>query len=231
MAELRTARRSTGGGNGNNKQPGRVYNASGNPKMQIIAEGGKTFTVPYAPREGTLTGVAPVFDNIGRGGRSPLLLRSGDSLEEYSFELIVAYPDPQQSVEDELEKLRDMAESGKRMAVRLNPTTARKQWRITGFSQQTIGLVHGTNDASRALVSLTLTQASDAAVNVGPLSGGKGGDGDKDRPKFYTFKKGDTLQEIAKRFYGKASAWQKIADANKIRDPKKIKVGTKLRLP
>ena len=44
---------------------------------------------------------------------------------------------------------------------------------------------------------------------------------------------GDTLSGIAERFYGDSNAYQKIFDANKdqLRDPDKIKVGQKLRLP
>lgn len=51
--------------------------------------------------------------------------------------------------------------------------------------------------------------------------------------KFYVVKKGDTLQKIAARedVYGDARKWREIAQANKIRDPKKLKVGTKLKIP
>lgn len=52
-------------------------------------------------------------------------------------------------------------------------------------------------------------------------------------PKTYIVKKGDTLQKIAamKKFYGDASKWKKIADANGIRDPRNLKVGRPLRIP
>jgi nucleoid-associated protein YgaU len=51
------------------------------------------------------------------------------------------------------------------------------------------------------------------------------------RKKFYTVKKGDTLAKIAARFYGDSDCWKKIARANDIRDPKKVKVGKKIKLP
>ena len=49
----------------------------------------------------------------------------------------------------------------------------------------------------------------------------------------YDVVSGDTLSGIAERFYGDSNAYQKIFDANKdqLRDPDKIKVGQKLRLP
>ncbi len=47
----------------------------------------------------------------------------------------------------------------------------------------------------------------------------------------YVVKKGDTLTGIAKKIYGNANDWKKIAKANKITDPNKIVVGQKLKLP
>lgn len=49
--------------------------------------------------------------------------------------------------------------------------------------------------------------------------------------KFYIVRKGDTLAKIAARVLGDASEWHKIARLNKIRDPKSIKVGQKLKMP
>jgi hypothetical protein len=53
------------------------------------------------------------------------------------------------------------------------------------------------------------------------------------KKKTYIVKKGDTLRKIAARkdIYGDASKWKKIADANKIRDPKHLTVGKKLKIP
>jgi hypothetical protein len=49
----------------------------------------------------------------------------------------------------------------------------------------------------------------------------------------YTVKQGETLSHIAKAFYGKASKWTIIYEANsdKIKDPSKVRAGTKLRIP
>ncbi len=51
--------------------------------------------------------------------------------------------------------------------------------------------------------------------------------------KTYTVRQGDTLSKIAARkdVYGDASKWPRIAKANKIRDPKKLKVGQVLKIP
>ncbi len=53
------------------------------------------------------------------------------------------------------------------------------------------------------------------------------------RRKTYRVRAGDTLQKIAARkdVYGNAKQWKKIAKANKIRDPKKLKTGRLLKIP
>jgi nucleoid-associated protein YgaU len=50
---------------------------------------------------------------------------------------------------------------------------------------------------------------------------------------FYTVKPGDTLSKIAKEFYGNASKYPVIFEANKpmLTDPNKIYVGQNLRIP
>lgn len=49
----------------------------------------------------------------------------------------------------------------------------------------------------------------------------------------YTVEKGDTLSKIARQFYGKASAWPQIFEANRdqLDDPDRIKPGQVLRIP
>jgi nucleoid-associated protein YgaU len=47
----------------------------------------------------------------------------------------------------------------------------------------------------------------------------------------YTIKSGDNLSRIAKRFYGEASKYTDIAQANGISDPNKIQAGQELKLP
>jgi LysM repeat protein len=49
----------------------------------------------------------------------------------------------------------------------------------------------------------------------------------------YTVQKGDTLSEIALKFYGKASEYRRIFEANRdqLSDPDKIRVGQVLKVP
>jgi len=52
-------------------------------------------------------------------------------------------------------------------------------------------------------------------------------------PQLYTVKPGDTLSKISKQFYGNASEYMRIFNANKdqLTDPNKINVGQELKIP
>lgn len=54
-----------------------------------------------------------------------------------------------------------------------------------------------------------------------------------DKVEYYTIQSGDNLSAIAKKFLGSASAYPKIFEANRevIKDPDKIYVGQKIRIP
>jgi nucleoid-associated protein YgaU len=70
-------------------------------------------------------------------------------------------------------------------------------------------------------------------IEVQAALGGLGGLNSWGSGGEYTVKAGDTLSKIAKEKYGNASDWKKIhaANADLIKDPDKIQVGWKLRLP
>jgi nucleoid-associated protein YgaU len=52
-------------------------------------------------------------------------------------------------------------------------------------------------------------------------------------PRVYVVQQGDSLSQIAKKFYGDATRWRDIYEANKdkIKDPKIIRSGHELRIP
>ena len=61
----------------------------------------------------------------------------------------------------------------------------------------------------------------------------KKGTDEWDATQWYVVKKGDTLSKIAKEFYGDASLYPQIFEANRdiLKDPNLIKIGQKLRIP
>ena len=71
------------------------------------------------------------------------------------------------------------------------------------------------------------------------LAGGSGGSGsapvrkrtdERVTPQTYTVKKGDTLWDIACRFYGDATKWGRIAAKNGVTNPRKLQIGKVLTL-
>ncbi|HEY0503236.1 MAG TPA: LysM peptidoglycan-binding domain-containing protein [Lysobacter sp.] len=76
---------------------------------------------------------------------------------------------------------------------------------------------------------------SDVQSSVGSteqITGGGGGGGGLGE-QTYTVEKGDTLSHISKQFYGKASKWNAIFEANRdqLDDPDKIFPGQVLKIP
>ena len=75
--------------------------------------------------------------------------------------------------------------------------------------------------------------------DLAALAGGSGGASygtvqkrtdERVTPKTYTVKKGDTLWDIACRFYGDGTKWGVLAKKNSVSDPRKLQIGKVLTL-
>jgi 5'-nucleotidase len=113
-------------------------------------------------------------------------------------------------------------------------------WRITDMPIKSTRKHPITNETVRAEVTLSLTREPNppATVPGRPTSSRPSGMAVSAHPvakkaaaKRYTVRSGDTLSRIAAKFYGKATLFDKIADANHIRNPNLIKVGQVLTIP
>lgn len=111
------------------------------------------------------------------------------------------------------------------------------QYRLTDLSLSVTKRQNGTHNAISATYDLTLTQASDpptpkpvstAPAPATPTPVNAPAAGPKDT---YTIKSGDSLWNIAVKYYNNGSMWTKIADANGIKDPRRIQPGQKLTIP
>lgn len=204
--------------------------AAASKRPRLRTEKGTEFEFPYSPRGTSLTGLAAPVTVQSRPGRKPLSLLDGGNLAGIDLVFQLAHFDHQLPVEAMITRLRQIAASGQRVTVLGLSPQERGPWRIDDLAITGTLRRQGTNELTRADVTLSLVEASDANPKVGPVSGGHGGNGGK-RPKFYVIRKGDTLRKIANRFYGDPGVWRQIAKANGIKNPDKLKVGRKIKLP
>lgn len=203
------------------------------PKAVLVADTGLRVVLPYAPRVVEHDGLADQWTELGRQGRKALVRRTASGLHVMAFTALLARRDHQQPVEDLLDAFRKLGESGARITVALSPLES-GVWRLTGLKVSSELRQHGTNAVTRATVALSFTEAVDAVVAVGPLTGGAAASPAvpaSPTARTHVVKAGETLAAIAGRFYGKANDWPKIATANGIRDPRTLRVGATLTIP
>ena len=72
-----------------------------------------------------------------------------------------------------------------------------------------------------------------AIPDIGPETDEKKSGADFDATQWHEVKKGETLWKIAEQYYGDGNLYQKIFEANRdtLKDPNRINIGQKLRIP
>lgn len=202
-------------------------------KMVLKTSGGTSFTVPFAPQETEVT-MGTDWQVSTRTGRNPVYQKSGMKSHTMSMTFILGKRD-QGSIWTELSTLRGMAKSDDYVQI-IYTSNESGLWRITDFNFNILFRnVH--NNPSRATVNMTFSRVKSGTLNSGPATGGKKPKAaakpkkSKKKTRTYKVKKGDTLWAISLRYYKTGSKWTKIADANKITNPRKLKIGKTLRIP
>lgn len=202
-------------------------------RMHILSESGRFgLLVDYAPQEIEYGGLALDWAQAERSGEKPLLLHKSVPLRTMSFSFRMSDRSLQRPQTSKIAQLVALSSSTERVVVRFSPTE-QGLWRITDCKVSSEFRTNTTDEVARATVSLTLTQASDPAAAVGPISKPKAPAAPKKVGRTYTVKRGDSLWAIAKRYYGNGSLWPRIFDANrnKIKNPNLIYPGQVLSIP
>lgn len=107
----------------------------------------------------------------------------------------------------------------------------RRDWVIDGIEWGDAIMNRNGNRVRQAAVVTFIEFVSDELIRKSPAQKRRDKKGKKGRSKRYVVKRGDHLRSIAAKQLGSAKKWKAIADLNNIRDPRKLKVGQKLRLP
>lgn len=182
--------------------------------------------------------LAGAWKQVDRDGDRPLLGMTGRRLHTAKVEAIVARNDGS-PIEDVLVHLINVSRDPvNRVTLANYGFLEAGPWRLTDITISSDMRKFGTNQVTRANVTLTLTEA---VLEPGPRAakktkgkkhtGGANAGSSAGKPRMYTVRSGDTLSRIAAKFYGDANLWHRIARANKIRRPDRIRVGQRLRIP
>ena len=97
----------------------------------------------------------------------------------------------------------------------------------TGASTDSPSGTSGANSTKSA--SSTTSTPNSTPNSTSPSNSGSSGSGTGEST--HVVKKGETMESIAKSYYGAGSKWQVIAKANPSVNPDTMRIGTKLRIP
>lgn len=211
---------------------------SNTPTAYFVSEDATTaIALPYAPNSYTIGGLAPEFSTIKRAGDKPLTVFSSMPLLSVSLELYIAPKQPKRildSVNDYLTEFRKYIRQRKRWAFIIDGQLSGTYWYFTQADLMGSRRRQTDNELTAASISVTLTEASDLEISVGPTTGGAA----ESEPEpegvtnqTYTVKSGDILWSIAVKFLGDGKRWKEIADLNGITDPRTLQVGKVLKIP
>ncbi len=213
---------------------GRSFSAPDGARMYLYSESGKlSIAIPIAPREIEYGGMPLEWSQAERSGTKPLLLFKGAPLYTLSFSFLltdkVDLYAPQTS---QFAALREVARLTERVFIRYSGAE-QGLWRITGLSISSELRDPANNEITRATVSIELTEASDPAPAVGPVSKPPPPQPPKPVARTYVVVRGDCLWDIARKFYGNGALWPRIFDANRsqIRNPHLIYPAQKFVIP
>ncbi len=137
-----------------------------------------------------------------------------------------------QAPESVLAMLKSWQDSGDPVRLIISGSDINDAFLIEDVSET---LAEGDRDVG---LTLTLREYKFKSA-LAALAGGSGGASsaaaqkrtdERVTPRTYTVKKGDTLWDIACRFYGDGTKWGNIAAKNGVADPRKLQIGTVLTL-
>lgn len=211
---------------------GQAPRGVGHRKITIKA-GGLSLTLPITAPETHHSDLASDYKQVPRPFNRPLLLYAGDKLATFTQGVIFDSGNHAVEVETGIRRLQAIAQSTVPVTLGYGALEA-GTWRVTDMKVSSVLRQLGSNRMLRAEVSLTFVRdfqdgfrpAGYRPPHVRVI---------QPSAKTYRWRSGDTLLKVAQRVYGHSSAdWayaRLIGVYNHIRDARKVRVGTLLRIP
>ena len=219
------------------------YKVGNKYKMEIINEIGNRVLVPFAPQDVNHGERGIEWAEVDRFGTYATFRRTGLKVPTLSFDLTLAAMNShgKNNILGYLAAFDRMSEEESRVTINY---TVREVgvWLLTSYSA-TVTHRDTLHRPTRANVSLVFSRIMDEKAFMGPVKGRSASlvpTPPKTKPKktntstnlaTYTVKKGDTLWAIAKRYYSNPTLWPRIADRNKVKNPRLLQIGTRLVIP
>lgn len=225
-------------------RPGGNMRVNGQYRMVISNEKGIRVLVPFAPQNITHGERGVEWSEIDRFGTYATYRRTGLKVPTLSFDLTLSVRGTHghRSVGGYLQDFDDMSESESRVTIDYTDREV-GAWLMTSYSA-TVTHRDAKNSPVRADVSFTFVRIMDQKAFLGPIKGKSSSLKPKPattkKPKktntsknlaTYKVKKGDTLWDLARKYYGDYYKWTKIADRNGVKNPKLLPIGKVLVIP
>lgn len=213
--------------------------------------GGTTLNIPYAPQDVKHTRLVADYVTTPRPGLIETVTYSNPMRPKMSMELKIFDKKVTATTGSVtanvraisvIQAIQTMARKGTRVRIAYG-TLESGLWYITDFSVDSERRDPLTDEITGATCTLEAIRGDSAisGTGTGPVTGGATSTSkpplstvptaSQPAGRYYVSKSGDNLISIAIKFYGSATNWRKIGDANKIKDARTIPAGTKLRIP
>ena len=229
---------------------GRVAASTGHPRCVIRHHEMTEFAVELTATNpaNDHRGLGPEFVSIDRAGMFPLFVRKGDRLRESTLSGVIASGPEVDApgVEAALQILVAIVRLAEPVVIAFGPLEA-GTWYVSNLDIRAVRRQPGTNAANWVEVELEIVEhkldplppapipqlapTPIAAAPPAPAPVAPATSAPTPGPRTHTIVRGDTLWDLAGRYYRDNYQWRRIADANGVRDPRKLVIGQRLTIP